>query len=123
VTALHRQDGNLYAEGVALSEIAARVGTPVYVYSRAYMESRYRTLTAALEPLGADICYAVKANSNVSVLRCFEALGAGFDIVSGGELQRVLCAGASPDRVIFSGVGKRVDEIDLALKLGIRCHR
>jgi len=116
-----RQDGVLHAEGVSLEAIAEGVGTPVYVYSRSHMEHRYRTLVAALEPRGADICYAVKANSNLSVLRCFAELGAGFDIVSGGELQRVVTAGGDPGRVIFSGVGKRTDELDLALKLGIRC--
>ncbi len=114
-------DGHLHAEGVKLEDIAARVGTPAYVYSRAHLEERYRTLCAAMEPRGADICYAVKANSNLGVLRTFAALGAGFDIVSGGELQRVLHAGGDPGKVVFSGVGKREDEIDLALKVGIRC--
>jgi len=114
-------DGVLHADSLPLPAIADRVGTPTYVYSQAYFESRYRTLAAALEPRGGDICYAVKANSNLSVLRCFAALGAGFDIVSGGELERVLAAGGAPETVIFSGVGKRVDELDLALKLGIRC--
>jgi diaminopimelate decarboxylase len=121
VAAFTRKDGSLYAEGVPLAHIAARVGTPVYVYAQSHLEARYRALTDALAPRGADICYAVKANSNLSVLRTFHALGAGFDIVSAGELQRVICAGGDPERVIFSGVGKRVDEIDLALKLGIRC--
>ncbi|HEX7037357.1 MAG TPA: diaminopimelate decarboxylase [Pseudomonadales bacterium] len=116
-----RIDGRLYAEEVPVADIAAQVGTPVYVYSQRYLESRYRLLEQAMQPRGAEICYAVKANSNLSVLRAFAALGAGFDIVSGGELQRVVSAGGDPSRVIFSGVGKRVDEIDLALKLGIRC--
>jgi len=119
--AFPRIDGVLHAENLPLPTIADRVGTPTYVYSQAYFESRYRTLEAALAPRGGDICYAVKANSNLSVLRCFAALGAGFDIVSGGELERVLAAGGAPETVIFSGVGKRVDELDLALKLGIRC--
>ncbi len=119
--AFHYVDGYLHAEGVKLADIAARVGTPAYVYSRAHLEERYRALCAAMEPRGADICYAVKANSNLSVLRTFAALGAGFDIVSGGELQRVLHAGGDPRKVVFSGVGKREDEIDLALKVGIRC--
>lgn len=114
-------DGRLHAEQVPLAEIAAQVGTPVYVYSRAHVEQRYRALGEALAPCAADICYAVKANANLSVLRCLHELGAGFDIVSGGELQRVICAGGDPERVVFSGVGKREDEIDLALKLGIRC--
>lgn len=119
--AFPRIDGIMHAEGVALPEIAARLGTPVYVYAQSYFEDRYRTLAAAMAPVGADICYAVKANSNLSVLRCFHDLGAGFDIVSGGELQRVITAGGDPSRVVFSGVGKREDEIDFALKLGIRC--
>ena len=119
--AFPRIDGVLHADGVPLTAIAERVGTPVYVYSRRYIESRYRDLTEALAPRGADVCYAVKANANLAVLRCLAELGAGFDIVSGGELERVVAAGGRPDRVIFSGVGKRDDEIDLALKLGIRC--
>lgn len=119
--AFPRVDGTLHAEAVPLPRIAAATGTPVYVYSRAYLTTRYRELEAALAPRGADICYAVKANSNLAVLRCFAGLGAGFDIVSGGELMRVLHAGGDPGTVLFSGVGKRTDEIDLALKLGIRC--
>ena len=116
-----RQDGELLADSVRLSDIANSVGTPVYVYSRSYFEARYRALQAALAPLDARICYAVKANSNLSVLRCFQALGAGFDIVSGGELQRVMAAGGSPETVVFSGVGKSEAEIDFALKLNIGC--
>jgi diaminopimelate decarboxylase len=121
VEAFSRIDGALHAEGVPVAAIAAQVGTPVYVYSRAYLQARYRTLVDAMAPRGADICYAVKANSNLNVLHTFHQLGAGFDIVSGGELQRVISAGGDPGRVIFSGVGKREDEIDLALKVGIRC--
>jgi len=115
------RDQVLHADGVALQAIAEQVGTPVWVYSRAHFESRYRGLLAALSPLQPEICYAVKANSNLGVLRCFAELGAGFDIVSGGELQRVLGAGGDPGRVVFSGVGKTVEEIDFALKLGIAC--
>ncbi len=121
VQAFPRKGGELYADGVPLAQIAGQVGTPVYVYAQRHFEARYAALEAAMAPRGADICYAVKANSNLAVLSCFQALGAGFDIVSAGELQRVLCAGGSADRVVFSGVGKRTDEIDLALKLGIRC--
>jgi diaminopimelate decarboxylase len=113
--------GVLHAEQVPLVQIAEQVGTPVYVYSRAHFESRYRALIAALAPLPVDICYAVKANSNLQVLRCFQQLGAGFDIVSGGELQRVLSAGGDPTGVVFSGVGKTEAEIDFALKVGIGC--
>ncbi len=119
--AFPRVDGVLHADGVPLTSIAERVGTPVYVYSRRYIEARYHILEQALAPRGADICYAVKANANLAVLRCLAELGAGFDIVSGGELARVIAAGGQADRVIFSGVGKRDDEMDLALKLGIRC--
>ena len=119
--AFPRIGGVLHADGVPLTAIAERVGTPAYVYSRRYVEARYRALEQALAPRGADICYAVKANANLAVLRCLAELGAGFDIVSGGELERVVAAGGRADRVIFSGVGKRDDEMDLALKLGIRC--
>lgn len=116
-----RRDGVLHAGRVSLVEVADRVGTPVYVYDRGHIESRYRALEQALAPLEADICYAVKANGNLAVLDCLARLGAGFDIVSGGELQRVISAGGDPGRVVFSGVGKRADEIDFALKTGIRC--
>lgn len=115
------RDGALHAENVALTRIAENVGTPVWVYSRAHFEHQYETLKRALHPLDAHICYAVKANSNLSVLRVFAELGAGFDIVSGGELVRVLEAGAKPRTVVFSGVGKSVEEIDFALKAGIGC--
>jgi diaminopimelate decarboxylase len=115
------RDGVLHADGVPLPVIAEHVGTPTWVYARAHFESRYHMLVDALRPLDVDICYAVKANSNLGVLRCFAELGAGFDIVSGGELQRVLCAGGDPARVVFSGVGKTTEEIDFALKLGIAC--
>ena len=101
--------------------IAEAVGTPVYVYSRTYFENRYQTILNAMAKFNIVICYAVKANSNLGVLRCFANLGAGFDIVSGGELQRVISIGAAPAHVVFSGVGKSVTEIDLALKLGIGC--
>jgi len=117
----HEREQVLHADGVPLTAIAEQVGTPAYVYSRAHFEARYRALVAALRPLDVEICYAVKANSNLGVLGCFQALGAGFDIVSGGELQRVISAGGEPSRVVFSGVGKTVEEIDFALKLGIGC--
>ena len=117
---LHR-DGVLHAEAVALPRIAEDVGTPVWIYSRAHFERQYRSLKEALQPLDVQLCYAVKANSNLSVLRVFAELGAGFDIVSGGELTRVLEAGAKPRDVVFSGVGKTIEEIDFALKTGIGC--
>lgn len=121
VQAFPRRNGLLHADQVSLAEIAETVGTPAYVYVKGYLAARFRALEAALAPRGADICYAVKANANLGVLRCFAELGAGFDIVSAGELERVLHAGGRADRVVFSGVGKRIDEIDLALKHGIRC--
>ena len=112
-------EGVLHAGSVSLLEIAAAVGTPTYVYSGEAIAAQYATLERALPD--ARICYAVKANSNLGVLRFLKDLGAGFDIVSGGELQRVAAAGASPGTAVFSGVGKSVAEIDLALKLGIGC--
>ena len=117
--ALSLRSGVGYVEDVPLSAIALRCGTPTYVYSRAHFAAQYATLDAALTPLPHRICYAVKANSNLAVLRLFASLGAGFDIVSGGELERVIRAGGDPGTVIFSGVGKSGSEIDFALKLGI----
>lgn len=119
-----RADG-LYVEGVALADVAARFGTPSYVYSRAALEAAYAGYRAALAAHGvADrslICYAVKANSNLAILNLFARLGAGFDIVSGGELARVLAAGGSPAKVVFSGVGKTDAEMRAALEAGIHC--
>ena len=112
------RDGALYAEEVPLAEIAARVGTPTYVYSRATLERHYRAFDHALEGIDHRICYAVKANSNLAVLQVLARLGASFDIVSGGELARVLRAGGAADRIVFSGVGKRDDEIVQALEAG-----
>lgn len=118
---LQRQDGALYAEGVALEAIASAVGTPCYVYSRTAMVENWRTLDSALSAHEHTICYAVKANSNIAVLRVFAELGSGFDIVSGGELSRVLKAGADPGTVFFSGVGKTKEEIEQALAAKIAC--
>lgn len=115
------RDGVLCAEGVALSAIAAEHGTPTYVYSRATLERHYRAFDRALDGLAHQVCYAVKANSNIAVLQVLARLGAGFDIVSGGELQRVLRAGGDPAKVVFSGVGKTTAEIELALHVGIYC--
>ena len=108
-------------EGVSLATVAAAVGTPVFVYSHAHLQTQYQRLCNALDGLDYQICYAVKANSNLSVLQLFAGLGAGFDIVSAGELQRVISAGADPGRVVFSGVGKSTSEIDFALKHQIGC--
>ena len=123
MNAFHRVHETLHAESVAIPEIANSVGSPVYIYSAEYLRDRYRRLAEAVGGCGAGtrICYAVKANSNLSILRLFAELGTGFDIVSGGELQRVLTAGGDPATVVFSGVGKTIEEIDLALKVGIGC--
>ena len=112
--------GKLYCEGVSLEDIAARVGTPSYVYSGASITGAFRTLDGALGRLPHTLCYAVKANGNLSILRLLAALGSGFDIVSGGELYRLERAGVSGDRVVFSGVGKSREEIREALRAGIR---
>jgi diaminopimelate decarboxylase len=119
------KDGVLHAEAVALPAIAEQFGTPAYIYSRAALESAlgefHDVLAAHPAGAGALVCYAVKANSNLAILNLFARLGAGFDIVSGGELQRVLAAGADPKKVVFSGVGKTAAEMKLALDTGIFC--
>ena len=115
----YRQD-RLYAEEVPLSVIAERVGTPCYVYSRATLERHYRVFDEAFGDWPHHICFAVKANGNLAVLQVLERLGAGFDIVSGGELARVLAAGGRASDVVFSGVGKSSDEIAKALTAGVR---
>ncbi|HVI00226.1 MAG TPA: hypothetical protein VM869_16025, partial [Enhygromyxa sp.] len=103
---LRVESGVLHVEGVDLRSIAAEVGTPVYVYGTAHIEARYRSLIAALAGRPTQICYAVKANSNQAVLRTLARLGAGADIVSGGELTRALAAGIPAQKIVFSGVGK-----------------
>jgi diaminopimelate decarboxylase len=115
------RDGALCADGVPLRRIAERFGTPCYVYSRAAIEQRYHELAQALAGRDALIAYSVKANSNLAVLALLARLGAGFDIVSGGELGRVRAAGGDPARVLFSGVGKTEAEIGMALEAGVRC--
>ncbi|AXK38918.1 diaminopimelate decarboxylase [Crenobacter cavernae] len=115
------QNQTLAVDGVPLTKIAAEFGTPCYVYSEAALTAAfedYRASFASLDPL---ICFAVKANSNLSILQHFARLGAGFDIVSGGELARVLAAGSPADKVVFSGVGKSEAEIEMALTAGIHC--
>jgi len=111
----------LYAEELAVWEIAEQHGTPCFIYSRATLERHYRAYETALSGLPNMICYAVKANSNLAVLNILARMGAGFDIVSGGELSRVLQAGGDPAKVIFSGLGKTVAEIHQALQAGIHC--
>ena len=115
------KDGVLCAEEVPLSELAGRHGTPAFVYSRGAMEANWRAYAAALAGRKALICYAVKANSNIATLNLLARLGSGFDIVSGGELERVLAAGGEPGKIVFSGVGKCRDELRQALRAGIKC--
>ena len=115
------RQGELFAEQVSLTELVEQFGTPCFVYSRAAIENNFRAYEQALQDSPHLICYAVKANSNLAVLQVLASLGAGFDIVSGGELQRVIAAGGDPAKVIFSGVGKTVEEIHLALETRIRC--
>ena len=111
----------LYAEDVPLSRIAEQFGTPCYVYSRATLERHWRAFDRAFADKPHLVCYAVKANSNLAVLNVLARLGSGFDIVSVGELERVLAAGGDPSKIVFSGVGKREDELRRALEVGIRC--
>ena len=115
------RDGELCAERVPLAEIAARFGTPCYVYSRAALERAWREFDAAFAGVPHLICYAMKANPNLAVLDLFARLGSGFDIVSGGELERVLAAGGDPAKVVFSCVGKSEAEMEAALRVGILC--
>ncbi len=117
----HYREGRLFAEEVDLAAVAAAYSTPCYVYSRATIERHWRAFDDALAGRKHLVCYAVKANSNLAVLNVLARLGAGFDIVSVGELERVLRAGGDPARVVFSGVGKRADEMRRALEVGIRC--
>lgn len=119
--AFNYRDGELFAEGVALSAIAERFGTPTYVYSRAHIEAQYRSFTDALDGVPHLVCYAVKANSNLGVLNVLARLGAGFDIVSRGELERVLAAGGQADKIVFSGVGKSREDMRRALEVGVHC--
>jgi diaminopimelate decarboxylase len=118
---LNRIDGHLHLEGVALDTLAERFGTPLYVYSRQALESAYQAYAEAFAATPHLICYAVKANSSLAILNLFARLGAGFDIVSGGELARVLAAGGDANKIVFSGVGKTADEMRAALNADILC--
>ncbi|MDF1589380.1 MAG: diaminopimelate decarboxylase [Gammaproteobacteria bacterium] len=113
--------GEMFAENVALSSLAQHYGTPSYIYSRATLERHWRAFDDAFSDMPHCVCYAVKANSNLAVLNVLARLGSGFDIVSGGELARVIAAGGETDKVVFSGVGKTREEIEYALLQGIRC--
>ncbi|MBV8046503.1 MAG: diaminopimelate decarboxylase [Paludibacterium sp.] len=117
----HYRENDLYIEDLPLADIAAQYGTPAYVYSQDALTAAYDDYRAAFAELDPLLCYAVKANSNLSILRHFAHLGAGFDIVSGGELARVLAAGADAGKVVFSGVGKSESEMLAALDAGIKC--
>src|SRR5881296_4228218 len=113
------RNGHLYCEDVDLARVAAELDTPTFVYSAGTILDHYTRLDAALAPLDHLICYAVKANSNRAILKLLADAGAGFDIVSGGELFRVLAAGGNPAKCTFAGVGKSSEEIEYALELGI----
>ena len=114
------QNGHLHAEDVPLSRIAAEVGTPVYVYSAATLTRHFGLFRQALEWTPHLVCYAVKANSNLAILKLMGDLGAGMDVVSGGEYARARAAGVPGERIVFSGVGKTIDEMRQALEGGIR---
>jgi diaminopimelate decarboxylase len=121
MNAFSLKNGELHAESVPLAEIAARFGTPCYIYSRAALESALDEFLDELAGLDSLVCYALKANSNLAVLNVFARRGAGFDIVSSGELKRALAAGADPQKIVFSGVGKSAADMAFALATGILC--
>ncbi|MEL0027969.1 MAG: diaminopimelate decarboxylase [Perlucidibaca sp.] len=118
---LQHRDGILHVEQLPLTTLAERFGTPLYVYSRAALEANYLAFDRAFADIPHQVCFAVKSNSNIAVLNVLARLGAGFDIVSGGELERVLAAGGDPAKVVFSGLGKTEAEMQRALELGIAC--
>src|SRR6201989_1400987 len=115
------RDGVLHAEAVNLVSLAEAVGTPLYCYSTATLERHYKVFAGAFADVPSLVCYAMKANSNQAVLRTLAKLGAGADVVSGGELKRALAAGVSPDKIMFSGIGKTAAELALALDENILC--
>lgn len=119
MTAFTYIDGRLMAERVAVADIARKIGTPFYCYSTAALTHAYDAFAVAFQNMPVTICFAVKANSNLSVIAHLAAMGAGADVVSGGELQRALAAGVAPERIVFSGVGKTRDEIAAALRTGV----
>jgi diaminopimelate decarboxylase len=118
---IHINQGVLFAEDVSLETIANQFGTPTYIYSKNTLIQTFESFKKGLLKTNHLICFAVKANSNIAILNLFASLGAGFDIVSGGELERVLYAGGDPQKIVFSGVGKTVSEIEAALKANILC--
>ena len=113
--------GTLLADGIGLDALAQQFGTPLYVYSRAQIEATFEQFRLAVKGRNATICYALKANSNIAIIELMGRLGCGFDIVSGGELERVIAAGCDPHQVLFSGVGKSAAEMARALEVGVRC--
>jgi diaminopimelate decarboxylase len=117
----HYVGNKLFCEGVAVETLAKKYGTPLYVYSQRTLTGHFRKLDAAMAPVEHLVCFAVKSNSNLSVLRTLANLGSGFDIVSGGELRRVIAAGGDPRKCVFAGVGKSEEEIEFALRRGIYC--
>ncbi len=117
----HYVNGQLHAESVNLADIAAEVGTPFYCYSTATLERHFTVFSQSFSGLDTLVCYAMKANSNQAVLKTLARLGAGADVVSGGELRRALAAGITPDKIMFSGVGKTIAEMDFALAANIHC--
>ncbi|OEF26096.1 diaminopimelate decarboxylase [Vibrio rumoiensis] len=117
----YQDDGQLWAEDVSLTQLAEQYGTPLYVYSRATLERHWKAFDSSVGEHPHLVCYAVKANSNIGVLNVLARLGSGFDIVSGGELERVIAAGGDPKKIVFSGVGKTPSEMKRALELGIKC--
>jgi len=121
VNAFSLRNGELFAEDVALSQIGRRFGTPCFVYSRAALEQAFRDYDQAFGQRRHLICYAMKANSNLAILNLFARMGSGFDIVSGGELARVIAAGGDPAKTVFSGVGKSRDDMRQALSAGVMC--
>ena len=118
---IHSNQGSLFAEAVSLETIAKQFGTPTYVYSKNTLIQTFESFKKGLLKTDHLICFAVKANSNIAILNLFASLGAGFDIVSGGELERVIYAGGDPQKIVFSGVGKTASEIEAALKANILC--
>src|SRR5665213_1417390 len=115
-----RYVGNrLFCEGAGVESLARKFGTPLYIYSQHTLEDHFQKLDAALAPLDHLICFAMKANSNLSVMRVLANLGSGFDVVSAGELQRVIAAGGDPGKCVFAGVGKTEAEIEFALRQGV----
>lgn len=117
----YKDDGQLWAEELPVAQLAEQYGTPLYVYSRATLERHWNAFDSSVGEQPHLVCYAVKANSNIGVLNALSRLGSGFDIVSQGELERVVAAGGDPTKVVFSGVGKTADEMRRALELKIKC--